>query len=67
MMMETYNHQDGQALGSKKVGEASGEGGEKIGDILAPPKTYHKNAFAPKPNPLRNKLDTQIHPYSLTP
>jgi hypothetical protein len=47
MMMETYKCQDGQALGSKKVGETSGEGGEKIGDILAPPKTYHKNAYAP--------------------
>jgi hypothetical protein len=62
MMMETYKHQDGKALGSEKVGEASGEGGEKIGDILAPPKTYNKNAFAPKPNPLRNKLDTNPDP-----
>jgi hypothetical protein len=62
MMMETYKHQDGQALGSEKVGESSGEGGEKIGDIQAPPKTYHKNAYAPKPNPLRNKLDTNPNP-----
>jgi hypothetical protein len=62
MMMETYKHQDAQALGSEKVGESSGEGGEKIGDIIAPPKTYHKNAYAPKPNPLRNKLDTNLHP-----
>jgi hypothetical protein len=52
MMMETYKRQDGIALGSEKVGEASGEGGENIGDILGPPKTYHKNTFAPKPNPL---------------
>jgi regulator of replication initiation timing len=37
MMMETYKRQDGQALGLEKVGETSGEGGEKIGDILAPP------------------------------
>jgi hypothetical protein len=58
MMIETYKHQDGQALGSEKVGESSGEGGEKIGDIQAPPKTYHKNAYAPKPNLVRNKLDT---------
>jgi hypothetical protein len=64
MMMETYKHKDGKALGSEKVGEASGEGGEKIGDILAPPKTYHKNAYAPKPNPLRNKLDTNLDPHS---
>jgi hypothetical protein len=62
MMIETYKRQDGKALGSEKVGESSGEGGEKIGDILAPPKTYHKNAFAPKPNPLRNKLDTNPDP-----
>jgi hypothetical protein len=52
MMIETYKHQDGKALGSEKVRESSGEGGEKISDILAPPKTYHKNAFASKPNPL---------------
>jgi hypothetical protein len=62
MMMETYKRQDGKALGSKKVGEVSGEGGEKIDDILALPKTYHKNTFAPKPNPLRNKLDTNPDP-----
>jgi hypothetical protein len=51
MMMETYKCQDGQALGSAK-----------IGDILAPPKTYNKNAYALKPNPLRNKLDTNPDP-----
>jgi hypothetical protein len=62
MMIEAYKHYDGQALGSEKVGESSGEGGEKIGDIQAPPKTYHKNAYAPKPNPLRNKLDTTPDP-----
>jgi hypothetical protein len=62
MMMETYKRQDGKALGSEKVGEASGEGGENIGDILAPPKIYHKNTFAPKPNPLRNKLSTNPDP-----
>jgi hypothetical protein len=60
MMMETYKRL-GQRR-SEKVGEASGEGGEKIGDILASPKTYHKNTFAPKPNPLRNKLDTNPDP-----
>jgi hypothetical protein len=52
----------GKVLGLEKVAEASGEGGEKIGDILAPPKTYHKNTFTPKPNPLRNKLDTNPDP-----
>jgi hypothetical protein len=62
MTMETYKRYDGQALGSEKVGECSAEGGEKIGDIQAPPKTFHKNAYAPKPNPLRNKLDTNPDP-----
>jgi hypothetical protein len=62
MMIEAYKHYDGQALGSEKVEESSGEGGEKIGDIQAPPKTFHKNAYAPKPNPLRNKLDTTPDP-----
>jgi hypothetical protein len=46
----------------EEVGESSSEGGEKIGDILVPPKTYHKNAYAPKPNPLRNELDTNTDP-----
>jgi hypothetical protein len=62
MMIEAYKRYDGQALGSEKVGESSGEGREKIGDIQAPPKTYHKNAYVPKPNPLRNKLDTTLDP-----
>jgi hypothetical protein len=62
MMIEAYKHYDGQALGSEKIGECSGEGGEKIGDIQAPPKTYHKNAYDPKPNPLRNKFDTTPDP-----
>jgi hypothetical protein len=62
MMIEAYKRYDGQALGSQRVGESSGEGGEKIGDIQASPKTYHKNAYVPKPNPLRNKLDTTPDP-----
>jgi hypothetical protein len=62
MMIEAYKRYDGQALGSKKIGECSGEGEEKIGDIQAPPKTCHKNAYVPKPNPLRNKLDTTLDP-----
>jgi hypothetical protein len=32
MMIEAYKHYDGQALGSEKVGECSGRGGEKIGE-----------------------------------
>jgi hypothetical protein len=62
MMMETYKHQDGRGFGSEKLGESSGEGEEKIGDIRAPPKTHHKNAYVPKPNPLLNKLDTNLDP-----
>jgi hypothetical protein len=60
--IEIYKRQDDKALGSEMVGEPSGEGAEKIGHIRAPPKTYHKNAYAPKPNPLRNKLDTNPDP-----
>jgi hypothetical protein len=68
IMMETYKSQDGHGFGSEKIGESSGEGEEKIGDILAPPKTHHKNTYVPKPNPLLNKLDTNpdspIFPHS---
>jgi hypothetical protein len=38
MIIEAYKRYNGQALCSDKVGECSGEGGEKIGDFLAPPK-----------------------------
>jgi hypothetical protein len=53
IMIETYKRQDGEAHGAKKVGEGTGEN-----DIPEPPKTHHKNAFVPKPNHLRNRLDT---------
>jgi hypothetical protein len=62
MMMKTYKRQDGRGSGLEKIGESSGEGEEKIGDILAPPKTYHKNAFVPKPSQLLNKHDTNLDP-----
>jgi hypothetical protein len=62
MMIEAYKRYDGQALGSDKVGDASGDNWGKIGDIPEPPKTFHKNAFAPKPNPLRNQIDTTLAP-----
>jgi hypothetical protein len=65
MMIEAYERYDGQALGSDKIGECSDE--ENIGNILAPPKTFHKNAYAPKPNPLRNQLDTTPDPPVLPP
>jgi hypothetical protein len=52
IMIETYKRQDGEGLGENKVGEGSGE------NIPKPPKTHHKNAFPPRPNHLRNRLDT---------
>jgi hypothetical protein len=62
IMIETYKRQDGEGLGANKVGEGSGENVGKIGDIPKPPKTHHKNAFVPKPNHLRNRLDTTPAP-----
>jgi hypothetical protein len=61
-MIETYKCQDGEALGAKKVGEGGGENEGKIGDILEPPKTHHRNVFFPKPNHLWNRLDTTPAP-----
>jgi hypothetical protein len=55
-MIDTYKRQDGEALGANKVGEG------KIRDIPEPPKTHHKNSFLPKPNHLRNRLDTTPAP-----
>jgi hypothetical protein len=54
IMIETYKRQDG--LGANKVGRGSGE------NIPEPPKTHHTNAFPPKPNHLRNQLDTTPAP-----
>jgi hypothetical protein len=54
MMIEAYKRYDGQALRLVKVVESSGEKEEKIGDIPAPPQTFHKNTFVPMTNPLRN-------------
>jgi hypothetical protein len=62
MMIKAYKRYDGQLLGEDKVGEGSGENERKIGDILETPKTHHKNAYALKPNPLRNQLDTTPAP-----
>jgi hypothetical protein len=61
-MIKTYKHQDGEVLGANKVGEGSGENEGKIGDIPEPPKTHPKNAFVPKMNHLRNRLDTTPAP-----
>jgi hypothetical protein len=56
IMIETFKRRDGEGLGANKVGEGSGE------NILEPPKTHHKNDFPPKPNHLRNRLDTTPAP-----
>jgi hypothetical protein len=62
MMIEAFKHHDGEALGANKVGEGIDENEGKIGDIPEPPKTHHKNTFVPKPNHLRNRLDTTLAP-----
>jgi hypothetical protein len=67
IMIETYKRWDGEALGAKKVGEGSGENEGKTRDIPEPPKTHHKNAFVPKPNHLRNQLDTTPAPHVFPP
>jgi hypothetical protein len=56
IMIETYKRQDGEGLGADKVVEGSGE------NIREPPTTHHKNDFPPKPNHLRNRLDTTPTP-----
>jgi hypothetical protein len=61
IMIETYKRQDGEGLGANKVGEGSCD------NIPGPPKTHHKNAFAPKPNHLRNRLDTTPAPLVFPP
>jgi hypothetical protein len=56
IMIETFKRQDGEGLGANKVGEGIGE------NIPEPPKSHHKNDFPPKPNHLRNRLDTTLVP-----
>jgi hypothetical protein len=56
IMIESFKRQDGEGLGANKVGEGSGE------NIPETPKTHHKNDFPPKPNNLRNRLDTTLAP-----
>jgi hypothetical protein len=67
MMTETYKCYDGEALGAPMVCEGSGENEGKIGDIPEPPKIHHKNAYTPKPNTLRNRLDTTPAPLVFPP
>jgi hypothetical protein len=56
MMIEAFKRQYREGLGANKVGEGSGE------NIPEPPRTHHKNDFPPKPNHLRNRLDTTPAP-----
>jgi hypothetical protein len=61
IMIETFKRHDGEGLGANKVGEGSGE------NIPEPPNTHHKNNFPPKPNHLRNRLDTTPAPPVFSP
>ena len=76
MLITEFKRADGRGLGAK-FGECSKERErltnsttsnpqpseeEKIGDVTVPPQTIPKNAFAPKPNHLLNKLDTTPDP-----
>jgi hypothetical protein len=56
IMIETFKRQNVEGFGANKVGEGSEE------NIPKPPKTHHKNDFPPKPNHLRNRLDTTPAP-----
>ena len=74
MMIAEFKRADGRGLGFEKVGECSGESVkeksecEKIGDIIAPPlSTPKNNSFEPKPNHMRNKLDTDPPPPEFPP
>ncbi|EFE88064.1 hypothetical protein BIFBRE_05087 [Bifidobacterium breve DSM 20213 = JCM 1192] len=62
MMLAQFKRFDGQALGVDKCGKKSGEREEKAGEIPILPHTTPMNKFAPKPNHLRNKLDTTPDP-----
>jgi hypothetical protein len=55
-MIDTYKRQDSEGLVVNKVGERSCE------NIQEPPNIHHKNAFVPKPNHVRNRLDTTPAP-----
>jgi hypothetical protein len=60
IMIASFKRYDGQALGADKLGENSGERVERVGEIPIPPPNRHKNKFEPKPNHLKNKLDTTL-------
>jgi hypothetical protein len=52
MLIASYKHFDGWALGSDKFGESSGEREGNFGNILVPPQPTPKDKFAPKTNQL---------------
>jgi hypothetical protein len=56
IIIDTYKRRNGEGFEANKIGEGSGE------NIPEPPKTHHKNDFPPKPNYLRNRLDTTPAP-----
>ena len=63
MMIAGFKRADGRGLGSEKVGECSSEKTNPTTNIPTPPqKATVKNSFTPKPNHLRNKLDTTPDP-----
>jgi hypothetical protein len=61
IIIETFKRQNGEGLGANKVGEGSEE------NIPEQPKTHHKINFTPKPNHLRNRLDTTLAPLVFAP
>jgi hypothetical protein len=62
IMIAAFKCYDGWALGGDKIRESSDELEEKVGEIPIPPQTTRKNKFEPKPDHLRNKLDTTPDP-----
>jgi hypothetical protein len=60
MMIVAFKRFDGQALGSNKFGECSGEREGKIGKTLVPPHTTPKKQFAPNPNQKYKQVRNQM-------
>jgi hypothetical protein len=55
VLIASYKHFDGWALGSDKFGESSGEREGKFGNVPVPPQSTPKDKFASKPNQPRGK------------
>jgi hypothetical protein len=56
VLIASYKHFDGWALGSDKFGESGGEREGKFGNVPVPPQPTRKDKFASKPKQLREKL-----------